>query len=50
MLNLEECRSYLDESFSILVSDQELLHIRDQMQAIAEVLVDHALMQKANLN
>ncbi|HMO77944.1 MAG TPA: hypothetical protein PKA42_03435 [Candidatus Paceibacterota bacterium] len=45
MLSIEECRSYLNEDFLIKISDQELLQVRDQMQAIAEVLVDHALMQ-----
>lgn len=43
VLNLEECRLYLDEVFSISMSDQELLRVRDQMQVIAEVLVEHAL-------
>lgn len=43
MMNLDECRSYLNEGLSLKISDHELLQVRDQLQAISEVLVEHAL-------
>jgi len=42
-VNIEECREYLSQEALAGLSDEELLHIRDEIQYLAEVLVEHAM-------
>jgi hypothetical protein len=43
MLSIADCRSHLNEELSFTLSDEEITSLRDCIQEIAEVLVEHSL-------
>lgn len=40
MLELSECRQYLDPEYSEKLSDEELAEIRDALYELADLMID----------
>ena len=51
MLTIDECRGYLSQEVSDSLDDIHLAIVRDELQTLAEIFVEHELERKEdNIN
>ncbi len=46
MLTIPECRGYLAQEISDSLDDKQLALVRDELQTLAEIFVEHELERK----